>query len=132
MLYTSKIWNREELYTEVWKEPMVKVSARYGISDVALAKVCRKLSIPVPGRGHWAKKAQGHAVKTKPLPKVEEVPRIARYERPRKPDWPANAVDRERLAHVDELIASGALVPDSSHIEIRHPLVKGAKRVENE
>lgn len=41
-------WNREELYAEVWEKPLVKVAPKYGISDVALAKVCRKLQIPLP------------------------------------------------------------------------------------
>lgn len=39
---------------------MTKVSKRYGISDVALAKVCRKMAIPVPERGYWARVAAGH------------------------------------------------------------------------
>lgn len=28
---------------------------RYGLSDVGLVKICKKLGIPVPGRGYWAK-----------------------------------------------------------------------------
>jgi hypothetical protein len=31
------------------------LAEKYGISDVGLAKNCRKLSIPLPGRGYWAK-----------------------------------------------------------------------------
>lgn len=38
------VWNREELYTEIWEQPLVRVAAKYGISDVMLGKVCRKLS----------------------------------------------------------------------------------------
>jgi hypothetical protein len=52
----DRFWNREELYEEVWATPMQTLAKKYGISDVGLAKVCRKLSIPVPGRGHWARK----------------------------------------------------------------------------
>ena len=44
--------NREELYKLVWAEPMRDVAKRFGISDVALAKKCRKMKIPVPGRGN--------------------------------------------------------------------------------
>jgi hypothetical protein len=44
---------------------MSKVSKRDGISDVGLAKVCRKLDIPVPPRGYWARIAHGKEV-TKP------------------------------------------------------------------
>jgi ankyrin repeat protein len=57
-------YNREELYEKTWSKPMQLLAKEYGISDVGLAKVCRKLAIPVPGRGYWAKKAAG-----KPVPK---------------------------------------------------------------
>lgn len=42
---------------------MTKVAAEYGISDVALGKICEKHRIPVPGRGYWAKKSAGMKVK---------------------------------------------------------------------
>ncbi|SRR6266496_1591359 len=66
------IWNREELYAKVWAAPVVRVAKEYGVSDVAVAKACRKLKVPLPGRGYWAKKAHGHAVAKKPLPKLKE------------------------------------------------------------
>jgi hypothetical protein len=40
---------------------MTKVAADYGISDVALKKICVKHRIPVPGRGYWAKPQNGQA-----------------------------------------------------------------------
>jgi hypothetical protein len=52
----SEIWNREELYVEIWEKPLVKLAAKYNISAVALGKACRKLQIPLPGRGYWVKK----------------------------------------------------------------------------
>jgi hypothetical protein len=54
-MFGSTTWNREELYEKVWSEPVTKVAKGYGVSDVALAKACRKLKVPVPGRGYWAK-----------------------------------------------------------------------------
>jgi hypothetical protein len=54
MLSAEKI-TREELYEAVWSEPIHQLSKALGISDVGLAKVCKKLNVPVPGRGHWAK-----------------------------------------------------------------------------
>lgn len=56
---------REELFNQVWERPMTKVAADYGISDVALKKICDKHRIPVPGRGYWAKKAAGKTVSRK-------------------------------------------------------------------
>lgn len=39
-------YERTVLYKEVWSEPMGVVAARYGISDVMLKKICRKLEVP--------------------------------------------------------------------------------------
>jgi hypothetical protein len=61
-------YNRDVLYGEVWAEPIQKLAAKYGISDVGLAKVCRKLRVPVPGRGYWAKKTAGKKVRKRPAP----------------------------------------------------------------
>lgn len=55
-----EIWNREELYAEVWEKPLTSFVAKYGVSAVAIGKTCRKLQVPLPGRGYWAKKAHGH------------------------------------------------------------------------
>lgn len=62
---------RETLYDEVWTDPITKVAPRYGLSDVGLAKICRSLSIPLPGRGYWAKLRSGEVIKKTPLPKLE-------------------------------------------------------------
>ena len=59
---------REELYELVWANPMQHVAPQLGISDVGLAKICRKANIPLPGRGYWAKKRVGQAVEQQPLP----------------------------------------------------------------
>src|SRR5665647_3869915 len=49
------VYERDKLYEEVWAEPVMKVAERYGVSGVALAKTCRKLNVPLPPRGYWAK-----------------------------------------------------------------------------
>ena len=67
-------YSRETLYSEVWEQPMKILCLKYGISDVALAKVCKKLSVPLPGRGYWAKKSAGYTVKKRPeLPVIEGI-----------------------------------------------------------
>jgi len=67
----SIIYDRNVLFEEVWAEPMRNVAKRYGVSDVALAKTCRRLSVPVPGRGYWAKLKAGKADPRPPLPELE-------------------------------------------------------------
>lgn len=48
-------FQREELFAKVWAVPLLKLAQSIGVSDVALAKACRRAGIPLPGRGHWAK-----------------------------------------------------------------------------
>ena len=55
----AKQLSRAELYALVWSEPMKTLSARFGISDVALKKTCVRAEIPTPDRGYWAKKEAG-------------------------------------------------------------------------
>jgi hypothetical protein len=59
---------RTELYKLVWSKPMTKLGAELGISDVGLAKACRRHAIPVPPRGHWAKLQAGKISAQVPLP----------------------------------------------------------------
>jgi len=59
---------RAELYRLVWASPVTEVAKRFGVSDVAVGKVCRAADIPLPPRGYWAKKAAGKEVEPTPLP----------------------------------------------------------------
>ena len=63
-------YNREKLYKEVWANPVVKVAAQYGVSDVAIHKICKKLNVPTPPLGYWAKVSAGAKVPKTPLPKA--------------------------------------------------------------
>lgn len=47
--------DRRTLYEKVWSTPMQRLASEFGLSDVGLAKICKKLDIPRPARGHWAK-----------------------------------------------------------------------------
>ncbi|MBX3549071.1 MAG: hypothetical protein KIT15_12355 [Xanthobacteraceae bacterium] len=61
-------FTRFELYELVWSQPMTALSAEVGISSVALAKHCKKLNVPVPGRGYWARIAAGQPIDKPALP----------------------------------------------------------------
>jgi hypothetical protein len=63
--------SRQELYDLVWSKPVVKIAKEFGISDVAIAKICKKMNIPKPGLGYWAKRQNGHRVRQKPLPDLK-------------------------------------------------------------
>jgi len=61
----DQIWSRydrKELFEKVWKAPMRTVAKEYVVSDSALGKTCKKLHVPVPGKGYWAKKAARKSV----------------------------------------------------------------------
>lgn len=62
---------REQLYKEVWAEPMTTVARRYEVSSNYLARICERLNIPRPGRGYWQQRAVGVDVEPDPLPDVE-------------------------------------------------------------
>jgi len=68
MSWQQIIFDRETLYAEVWKEPVSTVAKRYRLSDVALRKICKKLGVPVPPLGYWAKLAAGRTLPIAALP----------------------------------------------------------------
>jgi hypothetical protein len=62
-------YDREHLYKQVWSAPMPKIAKHYGVTEVEIAKACRRLHIPTPPQGHWAKKDAGLQPSTPtPLP----------------------------------------------------------------
>jgi hypothetical protein len=64
--------NRQDLYNLVWSKPVVKIAKDFGISDVAVGKICKKMNIPKPGLGYWAKKQHGKRVRQTPLPTLHQ------------------------------------------------------------
>src|SRR5260370_29575906 len=60
---------RQALYELVWSTPMSTLAKDFGISDVALAKRCRAVDVPVPPRGYRARKAAGQDPPRTPLPR---------------------------------------------------------------
>jgi hypothetical protein len=91
---------RQQLYERVWSEPMTKVAAEIGVSDVALKKTCRRLNVPTPERGYWAKLAVGADVNKPPLPSDAEASDV-------RVDIEANKKRREQAGE-----ARAALQPD--------------------
>ena len=59
--------NRNELYKQVWSEPVSRLAPKYGISDVGLKKICKKLNVPTPPLGYWTKIQHNIRVEKTPL-----------------------------------------------------------------
>lgn len=66
---------RQKLYEQVWSMPTVQLAKTYGISDVAISKICKEHKIPKPPPGYWVRKQYGYKVSQKPLPTVND-PRL--------------------------------------------------------
>ncbi len=123
--------SREELYEKIWTEPVRTVAKGFGVSDVALAKQCKKLKIPLPGRGYWSKKAAGKNVRRIPLPALP--PNDAVTPRAKTFSPPPVIANPEVSGPVAEQIAFEA--DQANAIVVRddlrspHPLVKATRDV---
>lgn len=66
---------RERLYEQIWQRPVRTVAAEYGISDVGLAKICKKLDVPRPTVGYWNRVQHGQSPPRIALPpRARDVP----------------------------------------------------------
>lgn len=118
---------REELYERVWSQPATKLAAEFGISDVALGKICRKLDIPKPFPGYWQRIAFGHNVRRTPLPtpKVGTKKQITIY--PNTVTDPA-PFPPEVAARIEAESASESRISVADTLHGCHPLIRQTKQ----
>lgn len=118
---------REQLYALVWETPLRQLAPRLGYSDVGLAKACRKMKVPLPGRGHWAKIAAGGTVRRPPLQPL----RASDNETPRqlesKPQGAAQGEPVAEQVRFESKPGNNIRVVDS--LSSAHPLVLIARDV---
>jgi hypothetical protein len=124
----NSTWNRQELYENVWQFPIGKLSVEYGISDVGLAKVCRKFEIQLPGLGQWTRIACGHTIARPPLPVMENIPVLIRQIRePETFVLPEDTPELERIERV-----KAATTPPVTKEMLAHPLIEKTRLLLNE
>lgn len=112
---------REELYTMVWTTPMTKLGEELGVSGNGLAKICDRLEVPYPPRGHWAKKAAGKRVVQYKLPaRKADIPESVDIHRTRPKPLPRPEVVQSSRAAAEKV--EGISVPET--MEDLHPRVK--------
>jgi hypothetical protein len=99
---------REELYEEVWAVPIVQLAEKYGLSDNGLRKVCKRLNVPIPWRGYWAKVAAGHKVKKTPLPEKAQATTTQFWRAPKREKTAADDGDIAWLAEHEAFEADPA------------------------
>ena len=120
---------REDLYERVWSTPIHRLSKECGMSDVGLAKLCRRHQIPIPGRGYWRRLETGQKPDRPPLPKISETaPRMQiirifprANEGADKSSGPPTAQDGQAPQVINVLV--------SEDRPISHPLAIRAKRL---
>jgi hypothetical protein len=103
---------REELYQLVWSLPITALAARYGVSGVALAKLCRRRQVPVPPRGYWAKHKAGHRVSRPPL---------LEFMKPPKTGKPVTPIEAASASAGPQLPATGRLTTHQEPEPIAYP-----------
>ena len=123
------IVTRQQLYDRVWAEPIQKLRREFGLSDVGLAKLCRRYNIPVPPRGYWAKKQSGKRVQQQALPAEG---RKGYGDKVRLPDpSPRPAEPRAEPAPQHPLIAAEAdpanAISVPENLQVRHPLLRSTR-----
>jgi len=119
---------REELYKLVWSKPITVLAKEFGMSDVGLAKVCKKLNVPKPYRGYWQLVEAGRKLTVPPLPAAREGHPIQAtlspeyYRQNFKPQDP-NVLGRIDAESLPENLISVAESLDSPHRLVRNTKV---------
>lgn len=118
----SQTFTRREFYDLVWSKPMIHLAKEFGVSDVALHKICRKHNIPNPPLGWWAKKAAGKTVKQIPLPEIEiEKPDAIIIRNAPAADWKTQAIEAAE-AKARSAPRPSAVMPKRSCVIARNTL----------
>ena len=120
---------RRQLYDLVWDTPIDVLAARYEISNVGLAKICRRFDVPVPPRGYWQKFAAGIKVPRSKLSASrvgDDVVVVTLSPRTNKtqPEPVLYAAIREQRAYEDQPEHKIVVVTPLAAISRVHPLVR--------
>jgi hypothetical protein len=118
---------RVALYRAVWSEPVHAVAARYGLSDVGLAKLCRRHRIPLPGRGYWQRLRAGRRPKRQQLSPLRQGEREEIFvARGRGDNAHAMSDDAAILVRAEHMVEHRIVV--AGVLTDLHPKVKMAER----
>ena len=117
---------RSALYALVWAKPVTRIAAELGISDVGLAKACRRYAIPLPPRGYWAKLEACKNMERPPLPKPEADHEVELSSQP--PDEYKTRREREKADRLAAAERGSELQPVDAGIAKPHPLVQATSK----
>lgn len=117
---------RKALYGRVWSQPMLRVAKEFGLSDVGLAKICRKHKIPHPPRGYWARREAGQSPARIPLPNPENDPEIEIHASTNSPS--AAAIDDEFQQLIEDQYGKPFQIEFRDHLRGSHALISEANQ----
>lgn len=125
MGYKTIRFDRKQLYEQVWTKPMRDLAQEYGLSDVGLRKICKRLNIPLPPQGYHLRK---YKMSRPPLPPPKDgvTEHVTHIHEPE----PASAIDTPQPIEIPEIAfeekpESRIVVPDQ--LGSTHPLITEAK-----
>lgn len=116
---------RDELHRRVWETPMSRLAAQYGISGNGLAKICKRLEVPYPPRGYWAKKAAGKSVIHYRLPPPNEGTLLEVTITPTPPPLKRPALSPELADRFKAARLQAESVPVPNRLAKPHPIIAG-------
>ena len=122
MPWESVVYQRDELYAAVWGEPKQQLARKLGISDVALGRACKRMRIPVPGRGYWARLSSGQRVSKLALPRLRSGDKTE-YRVYRWREGPGDK-EAERPNKAPLLLQEADKIPVPAKLNHLHPLLK--------
>ncbi len=120
---------REELYQQVWAAPAVQLAKKYGISSTALAKICKKLNVPRPGRGHWRRVQLRQKIVPPSLPDAGKCRRVETVIRPVSSRFPVLSLTPEMQSRIEAESRPENHIHVSECLRDPHPLICQTKSV---
>ena len=114
---------RKELYERVWSTPMTKLAAEFQISDVGLAKICKRMEIPCPPRGYWARKEAGQSVVQQKLAEPSKGVHLTVTITPTPPAAPIPEIPETTRAQMESARAKVAMFTVPDRLTRPHPIV---------
>jgi hypothetical protein len=119
---------RDELYEKVWSTPATKLAKEFGVSDVALGKICKKLDIPKPYPGYWQQLAAGRRVHKEPLPPIRQGVPAMTYIYPHQPAMPFQPENPDVLAQIEQESQPANSITVAETLHGAHPLVRQTRQ----
>jgi len=127
---TTKIFlTREILYQKIWETPATKLAEKFGISDVALGKICKKLDIPKPPPGYWSRVQFGYKITIPPLPPAKKDMPPGAYISPTEKQETSSITDQKVLNKIARVKQPENKIEVFNSLHNPHPLIRKTKEI---